>query len=479
MTEERFEEFLMRGETSNIEFKRCGNGMEDDLYETVCSFSNKFGGDIFCGVLDNGIVNGLPEKAVSSMIKNFISVLENQQLMSPTLCIEPEVFHYKDKVLIHIHVPVPVSAEVHSYKSVIYDRVGDSDIRTVSTSNIADMYIRKKNIFTEQKVYEYVELEDLRSDLIDVCRQRAINKRTDHSWKNLSDMDMLKSAKLYGKDYETGKKGFNLAAILLLGKDEVIGSVCPAYKTDALLRKVNVDRYDDREIVQTNLIESYDRLIEFARKNLWDKFFMEETQTVSIRDKIVREMISNTLMHREFTSSYIAKFVIENNRMFVENACRAAKQEELTPENFTPVSKNPIIASFFTTIGNADELGSGTRNLFKYTKLYSGLNPKIIEDDIFRIIVPLNENYSFDYNIGNNIKTGNDNKKIYLSESQKKIIAEMQVNPKTTAEKLSAIIGISQRKIEENIHFLKDCGRIGRVGSNKNGEWVVFNIKKE
>ncbi len=471
MKEEKFEEFLRIGETSNIEFKRCGNGIEDDLYETVCSFSNKFGGDIFCGVLDDGTVNGLPEKAVPSMIKNFISTLGNPQLVSPTLCIEPEVLNYKDKVLIHIHVPV--SAEVHSYKKIIYDRVGESDIRTVSTSNIADMYIRKKNVFTEQKVYEYVELEDLRSDLIDICRQRAINKRPDHPWKNLSDMDLLKSAKLYGKDYETGKKGFNLAAVLLLGKDEVIGSICPAYKTDALLRKVNVDRYDDREIIRTNLIESYDRLIEFGRKHLWDKFFMEDTQTVSIRDKIVREMVSNTLMHREFTSSYVAKFVIENDSMFVENACRAAKQEELTPENFTPVSKNPIIASFFTTIGNADELGSGTRNLFKYTKLYSGLNPKIIEDDIFRITVPLNENYSFDVNIGKNVKTSDNIRKIYLSENQKKIVAEMKVNPKTTAEKLSGIVGISQRRIEDNIHFLKEKGIIERIGSNKNGEWIV------
>ena len=60
------------------------------------------------------------------------------------------------------------------------------------------------------------------------------------------------------KIIETGEKCFNLAAVLLLGKDDVIGSICPAYKTDALVRKVNFDRYDDREIIQTNLVESYD-----------------------------------------------------------------------------------------------------------------------------------------------------------------------------------------------------------------------------
>lgn len=44
---------------------------------------------------------------------------------------------------------------------------------------------------------------------------------------------------------------------MLLGKDDVILNVAPAYVTDALVRKVNVDRYDDREVIKTNLIESY------------------------------------------------------------------------------------------------------------------------------------------------------------------------------------------------------------------------------
>lgn len=475
MTAEKLKQIFEVGETSSVEFKRCGNGIESDTYETVCSFSNKFGGDIFCGVLDDGTVNGLPEKAVPEMIKNFISVISNQNLFAPTLSLEPSVVKYEGKTLIHIHVPV--SAEVHSYKKVIFDRVGDSDVRTVSTSNIASMYIRKKDIFTEQKVYEYVELSDLRSDLISLCRQRAINKRNDHPWKNLSDMELLKSAKLFSKDYETGKQGFNLAAVMLLGKDDVIGSICPAYKTDAVLRKVNVDRYDDREIIKTNLIESYDKLIEFGRKHLWDKFFMEDTQTVSLRDKIVREMVSNVLMHREFTSAFVAKFVIEKDKMFVENACRASRQEELTPENFVPISKNPIIASFFTTIGNADELGSGTRNIFKYTKLYSGKNPVMKEDDIFKITVPLDDSYSFDAKLDSDKieqTSAGKNLQIHLSENQKKIIAEMKNNPSVTAVILSELIGISSRKIEENIKFLKDNNLIIREGTNKKGIWKIL-----
>lgn len=31
------------GETVAVEFKRCGNGIESDIYETVCFFLNRYG----------------------------------------------------------------------------------------------------------------------------------------------------------------------------------------------------------------------------------------------------------------------------------------------------------------------------------------------------------------------------------------------------------------------------------------------------
>ncbi len=53
---------LKIGETVAVEFKRCGNGIESDTYETVCSFLNRFGGDIFLGVLNDGTVFGVQKK---------------------------------------------------------------------------------------------------------------------------------------------------------------------------------------------------------------------------------------------------------------------------------------------------------------------------------------------------------------------------------------------------------------------------------
>lgn len=150
----------------------------------------------------------------------------------------------------------------------------DADVKVTATSQIAAMYIRKQNLFTEKKIYPYVTLQDLRLDILSKVRQMAVNYAGgNHPWENMNDKELLQSAGLYGRDMATGEEGYNLAAIMLLGKDDVILNVCPTYQTDALVRKINMDRYDDREIVRTNLIESYEQLMEFAKKNLPDKFF--------------------------------------------------------------------------------------------------------------------------------------------------------------------------------------------------------------
>lgn len=470
MNKEEIQKIINDGENVWTEFKRCGNGIDNDVYETVCAFSNRFGGHILCGVLDDGTINGLPPKSITSLKKNFTNVISNPNLFSPTLMIEPEAVEIDGKTILVISVPV--SSDLHSYKKVIYDRSFESDIKVTSTTRIAEMYIRKQNIFTEKKVFKYAGMSELDESLIEKCRNLALLKNDEHPWKNMTHEEIVKSAHLFGKDWQTGDEGMTLAGLLLLGKEDVIMSVCPTYKTDAILRKVNLDRYDDRLLIYKNLIESYDLLMQFAQKHLSDKFFMEGIQTVSLRDKIVREMISNILMHREFSSAYVSKFVIEKDRMYTENPCRAQNHIEITPENFTPVSKNPIIAQFFTNIGYADELGSGTRNLFKYSQLYSGQKPTMIEDEMFTISVPLDENYSADYQISTS-QNSDLQKKISLSKRQQSVIDEMKENPEVTATQIAAKIGVSSRTVESIIKFLRENGFVERDGATKNGSWVV------
>ena len=380
-------------------------------------------------------------------------------------------------------------------------------IKRADRDNAIDLYIGEdymdvlaegawQNIFTEKKIYPYAKMEDLRLDLLPKIRIMAQNHAGgQHPWTTMDDQELLKSAGLYGRDIVTGEEGFNLAAIMLLGKDDVILNVAPTYVTDALVRKVNVDRYDDREIIKTNLIESYSQLLDFGRKNLPDKFFLEDTVNKSLRNTIVREIISNTLMHREFTSSYTAKFVIEKDRMYVENANRATKEGFITVDNLEPNPKNPLIASFFRNIGYADQLGSGVRKLFKYSKYYSGKDPLFVEDDVFRIIVPLDDAYSFDYGIeaGSSkvIESNNADKMPInadkmpinagktlvnsLSAQQNSIIQFAKETGSIKSRQVEELLGVKQRRARRILGELVNMGILERQGAYKSTVYVLKN----
>jgi len=143
--------------------------------------------------------------------------------------------------------------------------------------------------------------------------------------------------------------------------------------------------------IVTNLLDSYARMSEFAKKHLNDSFVLDGMQSVSARDAILREIISNSLAHRDYSSGFVAKMVIEKDRILLENSNVTHGHGNLSLNSFEPFPKNPAISKVFRKIGLADELGSGMRNTYKFTKLYSGGVPEFVEGDIFRTIIPLND----------------------------------------------------------------------------------------
>lgn len=320
-------DILSNGEGLTVEFKKSRDKVTSDVYPSICAFLNRNGGQVVLGVEDDGTITGIKEDALDQMKKDLV----------------------------------------------------------------AELYIRKQSHYSENRIYPFVTLEDLRIDLIQRVRKLARGQRPDHPWAELDDMELLKSARLFHKDYQSGKQGFTLAAVLLFGHDDVILNILPHHKTDALLRVDDIDRYDDRDDIRTNLIESYDQIMGFMAKHLPDKFYLIGDQRVSLRDRIFREVTANCLIHREYLNPFPAKFIIEENRVYTENANKPHGHGLIDPANFTPFPKNPVIARVFKEMGRADELGSGVKNIFLFTKAYSGADPQLLEEDIFRIIIPLTE----------------------------------------------------------------------------------------
>ena len=104
--------------------------------------------------------------------------------------------------------------------------------------------------------------------------------------------------------------------------------------------------------------------------NLPDKFYIEGIQRIDIRDKIFREIAANMLIHREYSHPFPAKFLIFSDKVVTENWTKPAGHNPITLENLETHPKNPMVARVFKELGWVEELGSGRKNIIKYSPYY-------------------------------------------------------------------------------------------------------------
>ncbi len=389
MIAEQILNIIEKGEGVRSEFKLATNNVPSDLYETVVSFSNTMGGTILLGISDDGIIAGIDTAHKNSMIRNIVSALNSIDNISPPLYLQPSVVEIKNKYIICLQVPV--SSQVHKHKEKVYIREYESDINITNNHNqISDLYLRKSNTFSENKIYPNLAFEDLDKRLLDKARNLIRSYQSDHPWLLLDDFSMLKEAVLWKKDFNENREGYTLAAALLFGKDTTIQSILPAYKIEVLVRRANADRWDDRITLRTNLIDSYIKIKDFLNKHLPEKFYIEADQRIDLRDTIFREIIGNIIVHREYNASLATEIIIDKYKITATNPNRPNFIGPIDLNSFNPFAKNPNIRKFFMALGWTDEIGSGIRNTKKYLPLYSsGAMPEFIEDNIFKTIIPL------------------------------------------------------------------------------------------
>ncbi len=461
MTPDQLYHIIKQGEGVNIEFKEAKKNLNKSVFETVCAFLNRTGGHLLLGVKDNGSIEGVDKGSIQKLIDEVVTLANNPQKLNPTFYISAEVVYINEVSVIYIYVPE--SSQVHNSSGKVFDRNQDGDFNiTNKPDQVTKLYLRKQNTYSENQVYPYIAISDFSAGIFDRVRMLVKAQRSNHPWLEMSNQEMLESAGLYKKDLQTGKQGYTLAAVLLLGTEKLILNVLPHFKTDAIKRVVDIDRYDDRDDIRVNLIESYDRLIQFIEKHLPDKFYLENDQRKSLRDLIFREIIGNLLVHREYANPYPAKLIIEAEKVSTENWNKPNGNGSIDPSNFSPYPKNPMIAKFFKELGRVDELGSGVRNTFKYGALYApSTKPTFIEGDIFKAIVPIVKDK----------KTADSQSKLKTKDN---IILLISKNPSITKKELAKKIGITEKGVQWQISKLKEDKIIKRIGSDKNGYWEVL-----
>ena len=116
------------------------------------------------------------------------------------------------------------------------------------------------------------------------------------------------------------------------------------------------------------------------------------------------------------------------------------------------------------------------RNLYKYSKFYSGKEPEFIEGDIFKTIVPLDDEYSADANTNGKATIKSDDKKATIKSDDKKatiktkkrysqILEFMEYGKEYSLREICDLLNLKETRTKELLKGLSE--QIEAVGSNK------------
>ena len=464
MTSEKLKELLSQREGTQIEFKLSKESLSRSVYESICAFLNRRGGHVILGADNNGQIVGINPAKVQTQLDTLAKDMNNPQLFRPTYYLNFEPMEIDGKQIIYFYVPE--SGQAHSYKGIYYDRNQDGDFELRSTEQISNLFIRKSKMRTENRAYPAFGLQDLEEEAFEALRKGIRANNPDHPWLAASNEEVLHSGEMIMADPETGKSGLTLAAILLFGKQHTIASVLPTYRIDLLCRINDTDLYDDREIIRCNLMIAYPIIMAFISKHLPEQPYIEGMQRFSLRDKILREVVLNLLIHREYSGAFPASFTIYRDSIVTENWNIPFVYGHIDLQTMRPHRKNPTIANVFSQMGIVEELGSGIKRMFKYTPLYAnGKEPIIEEQDVFRITIPRNPILS---------ESEADGSRKTTTKTTQKILGLLQDNPMISINELALQLELTRDGMVYHINKLKKEGRIKHIGPNKGGHWEVI-----
>ncbi|MCM1197205.1 MAG: putative DNA binding domain-containing protein [Roseburia sp.] len=444
---------ISKGEGVNIEFKTSQEELSQSGFETIVSFLNTIGGHLFLGVSNDGQIVGVDEEKISSIKTNFANLVNNKEKINPPVPLAFQDSYIDSKFVLYVYVPE--SSEVHKMNNhFIFVRTddGDRDITDIPYA-VKKLYLRKSGAKTEDFVYNELTMDDFNRNTIQKARKLATIHSPNHNWKDLSDEEILHQKYFYKKNSETGKEGFTLSALLLFGKTESIMGLLSWYKVDVLKKIKDIERYDDRFICEENLIDSYDALLKYIDANVEKPFYLNnDGVTYNAVGVVVRELVSNVLIHREFIDQSPARILIYKDKIICENANSPKLFTDVDLNHYEPCSKNSTIARIFRMIGYADEIGSGFTKIKNICDNFFKSTPSIVDKDTFKTEISLIS----------------DTDTLNYSLSQKDMILDhIKKNGRITNEQCRKLLNIEKSRASELLTNLSDNQSIYRHGVGK------------
>jgi ATP-dependent DNA helicase RecG len=455
MDKEELKFILQEREGLKIEFKES---FDKSIAKEIVAFANADGGRIFLGVTDDGKIKGIK---ITNKLKSQIHDLARN--CDPQIKIDLEEFENILTINVYEGEDKP-----YKCKDGFFLRIGPNSQKLkrdeIIEFSISEGKIRfdeqiKNNFnfpadFDENKLNKYLELAKIT--------------------KNISKEQILINLGVAVKENEKTK--LNNAGVLFFAKVPekfflMSKVICVNYQTN---EKVNIL---DKKIFDNGIIENIQEAVNYVQKHINVEYEIKKLERKEIPQypqEAIRECIVNAIMHRDyFDKSGDILVEVFKNKIMVSNPGGLVKW--MKPEEFgtTSRTRNSLVANLLAKTSYVEKLGTGINRIKKAMSNAKLPEPEFkFNGSFFATLYDktyLGERVGVKVGERVGVKVGER-----LTINQIKILKEIDKDRFISAETLSEKVGISKRKIEENISKLKKMGLLKRIGPAKGGHWKVL-----
>lgn len=487
LTHSQLQHLLSNTESAHVERTTSTDNM-DKFCQAICAFSNDVSGSgkngyLIIGVHDNGKLSGL--KVDDKLLLKISNIRTDGNILpQPVMTVEKFSFDDGDVLVTEVQ---PSEFPPVRYRGRIWVRVGPrksiateaeekilterrlSNVHTFdampclgTTLDDLDIAIIKKE-YLPKAVAEEVLSEDKRT----IDKQLASLGLYDLRYNCPTNGAIV----LFGINPERYLHGSYIQYVRFKGKDRA-GDIINEHKFSGnLCRELpKIDTFIETSIAQKRPIP-----VSVLREETFSKYPYWAT----------RELLMNSIMHRDYETNAPVQFYEYDDRIEVQNP--GGLYGKVTPDNFPNVSdyRNPFIAEAMKVLGYVNRFSRGVYRVQK--ELVENGNGEAIFDfslvTAFRVTENISKKY-LDEGFGAEItqekpkkspRNVQETSKKRPRSIQEEIVEAIKINPTITRKELENQLGYSHGKIKYHISQLVKQGIIKHEGATKSGKWIIIN----
>ena len=388
---------IQRESEDHVEFKKAENGnfsyngaskidpkdRRKCILGYVVALCNENGGRLVLGMHD-----AYPHAVVgTTQSLNAIGVLESE--IYKDLGIRPMIYELydekKNRVLV-IEVPPRPTGKLYKFEDVPLMRVGE-ELKPMDDKTYISIIQEQEPDFSE-RICDKASFDDLDLEAIEILKEKYSVKQKNPSFASLppfqalSDLGLIKEGKVTN------------AAVLLVGKENVINNIFPQAKVKLEYRRTESQiEFNNRK----EFGQPFYKLIDLVWNEINDKngsFPVREGAYIFdipyFNEDVIREIVNNAFAHRDYRRNSEIVIKLYPTRFDIINAGgfpQGVSLENLLTVPSTP--RNRLLADVLSKTGVVERSGQGMDKIFLYTLAEGKPAPDYSKSDDFDVSATL------------------------------------------------------------------------------------------